>query len=784
MLSLPPALAAFAAWRQFIVWQLVPALPKPDKVPLDWRTRRAANPHDPDVWLSADEALSIAAQWGQGYGVGFVFTEADPFWFLDVDHALHDGQWSPVAQQLATVFTGCAVELSTSGDGFHIFGSGPVPPHGCRNKAFGLELYHSKRFVALTGRHATGDACQNAPSQIQWLVDSYFAKGAPGVEVDEITTAPCAEWRGPEDDGELLRRAMQSRSSRSMFGDVASFADLFTGNEAVLSKTYPPDNPRDTYNRSGADMALMQHLAFWTGKHGSRMLSLMRQSRLVRPKWEHHSTYLETTCLAAISRQSDVLQDKPIEPVAAPQAGPVEPVLAQAKTVEGNTFLSPQGQVELFAGCVYVEDVNCILVSGGELLDQSRFKVRFGGYSYAMDTRNERVVRNAWEAFTESQVVRHPRVSTTCFKPALAPAMIVSDSGRTAVNQWWPVNVERWTGNAAPFTNHLRKLLPVGDDADIFLAYIAACVQHVGVKFQWCPLLQGVEGNGKTFFSHAVMQAVGMRYAHIPRPRDISSQFNPWLRNKLIICIEDVYAEHDKVEVFEMLKPMITGAWQAVEPKGQDQVLVEIVANFLFNSNHKDGVRKTPNDRRIAPFFCAQQSKEDLARDGMDRDYFSSLYNWYQYGGRSVVNEFLHAYKIPEQLNPALGGIAPATSSTTEAIGASLGTIEQHVAEAIAQVSIGFMGGWVSSIYLDRFLEEKGLARRVPPQKRRDLMRALGYDWHPSLVEGRTDDKVLPDNGRPVLFIKRGHFATALQGNAVLNAYTEAQVPGMGVRAA
>lgn len=780
MHSLPPALAPLGAWRQFIVWQLVPAIPKPDKVPLDWRSRRAANPHDPDIWLSADEAIHIAAQWGEGYGVGFVFTENDPFWFLDVDHALTDTGWSAVSAQLATVLGGCAIEISTSGKGFHMFGTGRIPPHGCRNKAFGLELYHTGRFVALTGRSAAGNAAVDATAQLEWLVSAYFMRGSAGVEFDEISAVPMNGWVGPADNAELLRRAMQSKSTRSLFGETASFADLWTGNASVLSKVYPPDKATDPFNRSNVDMALMQHLAFWTGKHGTRMLDLMWQSQLVRPKWTDHATYLRDTCLTALSRQLDVLMDKPVEPVAAaPSAGPLVAVKGTQREVTGSTFLTPAQQAEIFAGCCYVTDSHAILVPGGELLDQGRFKVRYGGYSFAMDTRNERVVRNAWEAYTESQALRPVIAETTCFKPNLDPMVIIDG----AVNQWWPLPIARSSGNPKPFLDHLGRLLPDVGDQHVLLSYLAACVQHKGVKFQWAPLLQGVEGNGKTFFSYAVMQAVGMRYAHIPRPRDISSQFNPWLRNKLVIAIEDVYAEHDKVEVFEMLKPMITGRYQAVEPKGVDQKLAEIVANFIFNSNHKDGVRKTPNDRRIAPLFCKQQTKDDLASAGMNREYFQSLYGWYEHGGMAVVNEFLASWPIPDELNPAHGGIAPLTTSTAEAIGASLGTIEQHVAEAIAQGVIGFMGGWVSSIYLDRFLEEKNLARRVPPQKRRALLQALGYDVHGGLPGGRVNNPVLPDNGKPVLYIKNGHAASHLTGADVARAYNDAQMPRFGVAA-
>lgn len=776
--------AGFAAYRQFILWRLEPGSPKAVKVPVNPRAPAyPANAHDASIWLSADEATALAQRMGPGYGVGFVFTEHDPFWFIDIDGALDaQGVWSPVAQQLVQVFDGFAIEVSQSGTGLHIFGSGPVPDHGCKNKAFHLEFYHRDRFVALTGHHARGTATARNDAAVQWLVQSYFTKGSTGVELDDVTNAPVPEWIGPTDDDELIRRAMQSRSARAMFSDkVATFADLWTCNVPVLAQAYPSDSG-DAFDRSTADQALMQHLAFWTGKDGERMLRLMQRSALVRPKWSEHKSYLRMTCMTALQLQRDVCRDKLLEPVAS------NAITAEGaplmREVSGLTFLTPSQQIDLFKGCVYIADRHEVLCPGGDTLDAARFRVRYGGYTFAMDNENQRTVRNAWEAFTESQAVRPPKADSTCFRPDLAPATIVVQGGRSFANAWWPVEVEKVPGNPEPFMRHLRMLLPNERDASILLYYLAACVQHKGVKFQWAPLLQGVEGNGKTFFSHCVINAVGERYSHIPRPMDISSRFNPWLRNKLFIAVEDVYVEHERTEIFEILKPMITGRLQPVEAKGVDTIMGSICANFLFNSNHKDGLRKTGNDRRVAPLFTYQQTKSHLARDGLTRDYFSSLYAWYEHGGMAVVNHLLHTIEIPEEYNPALGGIAPDTSSTAEAIAAGLGTVEQNILEAIEANAIGFMGGWVSSVFLDKLLETKGLAKRVPLNKRRDVMRSLGYDYHPALNDGRVNNSVLPDAGKPRLYIKDGHVhAGVVSAAEVARLYSAAQMPAIGVEA-
>jgi primase-polymerase (primpol)-like protein len=164
MHALPEALAPMAAYRQFIVYTIVPHPTKPgktNKFPCDFRTGRVVSAHDSDIWTDAGTAIAAAAQLNaQGgphpFGVGFTLTHADPFWFLDIDGA-YDGQaWSPLATALCQAFPGAAIEVSSSGRGLHIFGTGHVPPHKTKNSALGLEFYNSGRFVALTGTNAVG----------------------------------------------------------------------------------------------------------------------------------------------------------------------------------------------------------------------------------------------------------------------------------------------------------------------------------------------------------------------------------------------------------------------------------------------------------------------------------------------------------------------------------------------------------------------------------------------------------------------------------------------------
>ena len=97
------------------------------------------------------------------------------------------------------------------------------------------------------------------------------------------------------------------------------------------------------------------------------------------------------------------------------------------------------------------------------------------------------------------------------------------------------------------------------------------------------------------------------------------------------------------------------------------------------------------------------------------------------------------------------------------------------IIEAIEQDKPGFRAGWVSSIAVDRLLIEKK-RQRVPINQRRAVMRELGYDWHPALPNGRVNNPVPYENGKPRLFVKDGSLLANLSTPAeVLRRYIDDQ---------
>lgn len=794
MLALPPALASLGARDQFVAWYAWPSDRdgKLDKLPLDWRTGELCDAQNPDNWtnFTTVSLLYKGFDRGHGSGVGFVFTEADDFWFLDADGCWNGHEWDALACVLTQRLAGAACEVSMSGRGLHWFGRYTRrPQHSTKNTALGLELYTAKRFVALTGNGAQGDAGLDCTAALEAIVAEYFPPVAAAGPAQGWTSEPVPEWSGPADDDELIRRATagSTRSAAAVFAaDAVTFADLWEARPEPLGRKWPDGGSRP-YDASHADMALANRLAFWTGKNCDRMERLMRRSALARGKWDDHRTYLADTILKACGHVQRVASNPTPQP---------PPVSRAAGGRDPNAeYMMPPQQLDHFAGCFFLSDqAKVFSLPRNEIMGESSFNVVYGGHMFVLDPAGQKITDSAWKAFTLSRVLAAPVVHGLCFRPELEPGVTVTVGGRQLVNSYVPYACPEADGDPSPFLAFLAKLLPDDGDRATFLAYLAAMKQYPGHKFQWWPVLQGMQGNGKTLIISLMTHVCGEHYTHLPNAHAMARtglQFNSWIERKLFIGIEEI-ALTNKRDFLDEFKPIVTNLRIHSEGKGKDQVTADNRANGILCTNHKDGVPVDVDDRRYAIFYTAQQSGEDLIRDGMSGGYFPDLYDWFhgrgayvgQPSGAAVVARYLAAYAIPAALNPA-GALdrAPRTSSTAAAVTLSLGRAEQEVLEAIEQGRSGFAGGWVSSHALDELLDR--IRAPVPRSRRRALMQALGYDWHPALPAGRVQELVMPDNAKPKLYLKAGHLGFNLTDpRDVGKAYTRAQEPGAVTEAA
>ena len=799
MQVLPPALSPLSAWPQFVVWVAEPDPEKPGKLkkfPIHWQTGARIDAHDPAGWTTAEVALAMAPKWnlGWGSGGGFVLTERDPFFFLDIDGAWDGREWSAVARHLCAQLAGCAVELSMSQTGLHILGRTAALDHRSRNTPNGLELYTSKRFVALTGMSATGDAAFDATGALATIAAEYFPPRVDAGQAQDWSTGPVPEFTGPTDDDDLIRRGILSsgRSANVAFGGKASFKDLWECNTEALARIFPGD--KGPYDASSADQSLANLLAFWTGKDCARMERLMRRSGLARDKYDSRrpsGTYLTETILNACKFISKVYDAAPLAmPPPTQHGGPVPaPGGIRDMALE---YMPAHEQPAYFDGCYFNNMTGQIYsLTKNTEMDKRVFDVNFGGHLFIIDPSGRKNTDSAWDAMTKSRVNRPNIVDGLVFRPELAPGALVSEGNRLYLNSYVPHNAPEADGDPAPFLNHLAKLFPNDQDQRILLSYMASLVQNPGRKFQWWPVLQGAEGNGKTVLFSILEYAMGAHYTHAPNAAAMArdgNKFNSWLYRKLLVLVEEVQMSSRR-EFLEEFKPVITNERLEIEGKGANQFMGDNRANGLLATNHKAGVPINIDGRRYAVFFGAQQTAEDVLNAGMDARYFSDLWDWVKgrgaYGvpGAAIVTRFLRTMEIEAELDPArLSVRAPVTSSTVEALRFSMGRAEQEIMDACEEEKPGFAGGWISGFYLNELLQR--VRANIPREERPAVLKRLGYMLHPSLPRGRTLEKVAPENTRSHLYLRVGHIAlNERDPAAIARLYTQAQMKSLAAGA-
>lgn len=336
-------LSALSAYPQWVAWRKEP-LPngKTKKLLINPHTGYPASSTNETTWGTAEQVQEFCTRNTDHY-IGFVFTESDPFFFVDIDNAYDGTDWNDWSKYLLSCFPEAFVETSQSGRGLHIIGIGSkAADMGCKSD-HDWDIYTEGRFVALTGTYPSGDAgkydhtamCQQL--SLEYLKPEHNVTGA-------WTTEPIEGYNAQLTDDELIAKAMKSGEDlkRVYTGEAgkALFKDLWNRDLDVLEQCYPNDQG-DGIDWSRVDSAACTHLAYWVGKDCERIERMMTESPLCRDKWENRPKYRESTIIKACSVCKETYQTTSAATLDFAKqlqvTGPLETSTTQPKWTEGVT---------------------------------------------------------------------------------------------------------------------------------------------------------------------------------------------------------------------------------------------------------------------------------------------------------------------------------------------------------------------------------------------------------------------------------------------------------------
>lgn len=108
------------------------------------------NAQDSSNWRSYEDVIATSEK------IGFVLTDNDPFFIIDLDHVLKEGKLCDWAEKLIAELPATYIEISPSDDGLHIIYSLNDTPELTNNKrnfddGTVIEVYFNKRYFTITG---------------------------------------------------------------------------------------------------------------------------------------------------------------------------------------------------------------------------------------------------------------------------------------------------------------------------------------------------------------------------------------------------------------------------------------------------------------------------------------------------------------------------------------------------------------------------------------------------------------------------------------------------------
>jgi hypothetical protein len=174
--------------KQWVCWSYQKSeTGKPTKVPMTIGGYRASST-SPRDWYTFEDAVEAA---GKFDGIGFVFTEDDPYCGIDLDDCIDNGELKDWAVPIAEHFDATYSEVSPSGNGIKYICTAKNPMDRGRKVSIGdgaVELYDRGRFFTLTGMVRGESKVVRRQPEVDWLVDTHMPNG--GNLIDALTFEP------------------------------------------------------------------------------------------------------------------------------------------------------------------------------------------------------------------------------------------------------------------------------------------------------------------------------------------------------------------------------------------------------------------------------------------------------------------------------------------------------------------------------------------------------------------------------------------------------------------
>lgn len=326
--------------------------------------------------------------------------------------------------------------------------------------------------------------------------------------------------------------------------------------------------------------------------------------------------------------------------------------------------------------------------------------------------------------------------------------------------------------NIERIKRHIAHLLTNEREQRMFLDWLAWVVQNPGKHVNYAVLLQGVEGDGKTFFAEMMRAVMGVSNVTMLNAHILHSDFTDWAEGQCLACIEEIRLINDKnkYEVINRIKPFITNNINEIHPKGKPVRNVKNTTSYMLFTNYRDALPLDDNSRRYMVLFSQWQRRDAIMEfKQQNPNYYIDLYAAIEQSA-PAIRQWLLEHEMSDEFNAT--GDAPETAARAFMIAQAKPEFIQNIERVVAEnnvveisaelVDITFLSDYFLSIGLD-----------VPPPKTLNtMMQRHGYDLigrlrggdlnghyfhskHPELFQSSNGDKIEIDMRKVTSYLKR-----------------------------
>lgn len=533
-------------------------------------------------------------------GLGYVLRRSEGILGIDFDNCFKDGVLNADVQDWLKFFPGAWAEVSPSGNGLHIVGTGTISKALAatplsKTSAATVEIYGWERFLCTTGKllpEATLEV-QDVQLGVEKLLSYLKGDSTPdsSADSDDPEERPLSKLSALKIHADNLTALRQAK-----FGEGNELLNKFAffASRAFHAGVFGEGETADSLKKTFFSIVTVE----WRSPHPE---GGARQS--IESGWN------------AGKEQPLVIEDK-------------WPQVTKMLEEFSKYFL-----VKNFGGkarvCQHREQI--ILTSGSprkeyffEPQTANDFKI---GYQDELIKIGENAKGEPKYLDKASAWLKNPhkrKYERVVFEPGC-------ETPGDVYNLWRGFAYPEKKGDCSLYLAHLRDNVCQGDSAHFnwLIRWMAWQVRHPGEVGQSAVVIHGVKGVGKNVAAEGFCELWGRHGMVVDNQRLVTGNFNAHLRDKCCLVCDEAFFAKDPHQV-NQLKVLITGKTLKIEFKGVDVEHVPNLLRLIIIGNDDHIVHATGEERRFFVLKCGEGKRDDQA-------YFAAIDRQLKHGGYQAL---------------------------------------------------------------------------------------------------------------------------------------------------